>query len=195
VPDSSLVESTAPRHARLAIESFLGIADYTLSEIAEEETRWLLDTPPGDDLDDQLDEHVYIRFVKVVEEAFGVDPGAAWIYWWQDRRDLGDHRPQWSLAQEIRDSDPALFASFLAMRGRMLRDFGERKRNLWRRQLGRIGPPPCSGRHRRAPGRRPIRRRGSWRSGSGSRASPDDPHELPDHLAAPPRQIRKEAGQ
>ena len=43
----------------------------------------------------------------------------------------------------------------------------EERRALW--------PRPLSHRNRRAPGRRPVRCRGSRRSGSGSRAGPDDP--------------------
>jgi hypothetical protein len=41
------------------------------------------------------------------------------------------------------------------------------------------------GRHRRAPGRRSARHRGSRRCGSGSRASPDDPHESDSNRVSP----------
>ena len=53
--------------------------------------------------------------------------------------------------------------------------------------LRRSSPQPCTGqRHRRAPGRKPIKLRGSRRSGSGSRAGPDDPDGDPEPPAPAP---------
>jgi hypothetical protein len=124
------------------------------------------------------DDHIG-AFMAVVDDRMGT-PEGAWILWWQDRLDLGDRRSTWSMALEIRETNPALFASFLAWRGHL-------QRRLELRSPGsvfvgdRILRAVHVSRHRRASGRKPIKRRGSRRRCAPTRGSPDDdPHEPDD---------------
>lgn len=60
-------------------------------------------------------------------------------------------------------------------------------RYRWRgfTELRALRAPLHAQRHRRTPGAKPVRRRGSRRVGAGSRAGPDDEGELPGDIAAP----------
>jgi hypothetical protein len=62
------------------------------------------------------------------------------------------------------------------------------------RQPAGLRPHGRHGRHRRAPGRAPVRRRGSRRCGAGSRAGPDDPDDPSPPAPAPGARWQKRPG-
>ena len=132
------------------------------------------------DLEDRHHAHV-LRFIDLTYE--GSDgPEELFVNWLTH----GRHLPS---KEELRGKTPEFVNSYIAWL-RLVRGIDKRARREYVLQR----PVNCSGRHRRAPDAKPVKRRGSRRTTAPTRGSPDDdPHELPSHLAAASRLSERRA--